>query len=100
MKSKTKLLLIGLMLVGLSGCAQYIWRHGQFNQAAWNRDSYECERDMRQSAYFGGGLAGAIAAGEFQERCLIAKGYWKEKVEERKPAAQEPPIAAIGNAVY
>ncbi len=39
---------------------------------------YECEKDMRQSGYFGGGLAGAIAANDFQERCLMSKGYSKK----------------------
>jgi hypothetical protein len=39
---------------------------------------------MRQSAYFGGGIAGPIAAGEFQERCLYARGYEKVLVEKSK----------------
>jgi hypothetical protein len=38
-------------------------------------DFYECERDARQSGYFGGGVAGALNMVEFQKRCLRAKGY-------------------------
>jgi hypothetical protein len=69
---------IALLLIG---CAQYRWTHPSFTEANWRRDTYECERDMRQSAYFGGGIVGQINATDFQERCLQARGYTKVKVE-------------------
>jgi len=69
-----------LLLIVVSGCTQYRWTHPSFTESAWRRDTYECERDMRQSAYFGGGIGGAIAAANFQERCLQARGYNKEAI--------------------
>jgi hypothetical protein len=87
MKSKTKLLLIGLMLVGLSGCVRYGWIHPNYlpgslqAEQALKRDGYECEKDMRQSGYFGGGIIGAMNAQEFGERCMQARGYSKVKID-------------------
>jgi len=63
--------LVFLALLSLTGCAQYQWVHpyylGGSTQAdqAWKKDSYECERDMRQSSYFGGGITGALSAQSF-----------------------------------
>jgi hypothetical protein len=83
MKSKTKLLLIGLMLVGLSGCAtgRYGWTHPAFVEQTYRVDSYECERDMRQSGYFGRGLVGEMNGYAFNARCMQARGYSWVKVE-------------------
>src|SRR5215510_6823562 len=80
---------ITIALLGLSGCAQYRWTHPSFTEANWRRDIYECERDMRQSAYFGGGIVGQINANDFQERCLQARGYSKVKVDKADLAAEE-----------
>jgi hypothetical protein len=75
---KNGIWLIGLLLV--SGCVQHRWTHPNFNEQSWKKDTYECERDMRQSAYFGGGILGSVRAQEFGERCLEARGYTKEQV--------------------
>jgi len=72
---------IGLAMFWLGGCTQYQWTHPNWSEATWNKDSYECERDMRQSAYFGGGLVGQANAQQFQERCLRARGYVKEAMK-------------------
>ena len=37
--------------------------------------SNECERDMRQGGYYGGGLVGILNAKEYQERGMVAHGY-------------------------
>jgi hypothetical protein len=74
MKGPTALFLFG---IAAAGCARTYWTKPGFNQADWNRDSYECERDMRQSGYYGSGLIGALNAQDFQEPCLVAKGYYK-----------------------
>ena len=66
-----------LLAITVAGCTRTYWTKPGFNQADWNRDSYECERDMRQSGYYGAGLVGVINAENFQERCLVAKGYHK-----------------------
>jgi hypothetical protein len=63
--------------LGLGGCAEYAWTKPGLTQADFNRDSYNCEKDMRQSGYFGGGLVGALNAQAFEERCMTAQGYSK-----------------------
>jgi hypothetical protein len=60
----------------LVGCAPVmIWDKPGATQSDYNRDSYECEKDARQSGYYGGGIAGSIAMREFFKRCMISKGY-------------------------
>jgi hypothetical protein len=77
------------------GCAQYVWKHPDHNdQARFNRDSYECERDMRQSAYFGTGLVGQLNAQEFQERCMVARGYYKEVRRDEPQRTSAPDYCA------
>ncbi len=64
----------------LTGCATVYWTKSGFNQADWDRDRYECERDMRQSGYYGNDLAAVLSGNTpegFFERCLQAKGYYK-----------------------
>ena len=72
-------LLVGLAAIAMSltGCTPtVIWQKPGASTVDFNRDSYECERDIRQSGYFGGGLTGLAAREEFGERCMIARG-WK-----------------------
>ena len=74
----------GLLIVAvagplLGGCAQTVWDKPGATQADFQRDSYDCERDMRQSGYFGGGIVGALNASGFESRCMMAKGYTPEK---------------------
>ena len=64
-----------LILLGLSGCAQTIWDKPGATQADFNRDSYACEKDTRQSGYFGGGLGGALRMKEFYGKCMVAHGW-------------------------
>src|SRR5688500_11356349 len=77
-----------LCFLPLMGCTSYIWRHPEHNdQARFQRDSYECERDMRQSAYYGGGIVGQINAQGFAERCMFARGYYQAS-REAQPQSQ------------
>jgi hypothetical protein len=75
-----------LLALTLAGCQAY-WTKPGFNQADWNRDKYECERDMRQSGYYGTGIIGAINAQDFFEECLVARGYYKTSAQ-----APSPPV--------
>jgi len=59
----------------LVGCAPMIWDKSDATQDDYNRDSYECEKDARQSGYYGGGIAGSIEMRNFFKRCMTAKGY-------------------------
>lgn len=72
-------LIVGLILLAavLAGCAKPTYRHPDYTPQLWSRDSYECERDMRQSGHFGGGIAAGIAMRNFYDRCLAARGWTK-----------------------
>lgn len=61
----------------LAGCGpRLVWyKPGGATQADFNRDTYECERDVRQGGYYGTGIAGALNAQGFGERCMFAKGW-------------------------
>jgi hypothetical protein len=62
-------------LLALAGCGPMIWDKPDAMQADYNRDSYACEKDARQSGYYGGGIAGSIEMREFFKRCTVSKGY-------------------------
>jgi hypothetical protein len=64
-------------LVMLYGCAQYDWTKESATEHDVKRDTNECEHDVRQSGYFGG----AITMQRHLDRCMIAKGWKKVKVE-------------------
>ena len=59
----------------LSGCGPMIWNKPGVTQAEYNKDSYECEKDARQSGYFGTGLVGALNMRDFFKTCMVARGY-------------------------
>lgn len=62
----------------LVGCASMTWNKPDVTQAEFNKDSYECQRDARQSGYYGSGIAGAINMREFLQMCMVSKGYTQE----------------------
>ena len=70
-------------ILALCGCAKTFWVKPGATQQDFARDSYECERDARQSGYFGTGIAGAINMQAFQERCMVARG-WSKQTEQRQ----------------
>jgi hypothetical protein len=73
------LLLIGLLV----GCAPTLWVKSGATEQDFNRDSYACERDARQSGYFGSGLVGEMNMRAFYERCMVAQGWRKQQQQER-----------------
>jgi hypothetical protein len=73
-----KMLILGLVVALLTGCASYAWYKPGITQQDFARDTYLCERDMRQSGYFGTGIAGAINQQNFFDRCMNANGYTKQ----------------------
>ena len=72
-----RILVMILSIALLSGCATVTWHKKGVSEQQKKKDLYVCEKDMRQSGYYGSGLAAAIAAGEFFERCMNAEGYEK-----------------------
>jgi hypothetical protein len=77
-KTMRRLAIIAVLLP-LAACAQYVWVKPGATQADFKRDAYNCEKDMRQSGYYGGGLAGALEAYGFEQRCMEAQGYTMQK---------------------
>ncbi|MCC6105614.1 hypothetical protein [Acetobacter sp.] len=64
-----------LMAPTLTGCAQKAWtKHGATTES-FNNDKYSCERDARQSGYFGGGIIGGLNMQDFYNRCMNSKGW-------------------------
>jgi hypothetical protein len=59
----------------LSGCASPTWDKPGATQQDFAQDSYACEKDMRQSGYYGGGIIGVINANGFEDRCMVAHGW-------------------------
>lgn len=69
---------IGLVIPALlcvASCAQTTWVKPGATQTDYQVDSYACEKDARQSGYFGGGLAGTINMNDFFSRCMVAHGW-------------------------
>lgn len=71
---KRTVILVGLALL-LSGCATAVWTKPGATQQDLAKDSYDCEKDMRQSGYYGTGIIGAMNADGFEDRCMVAHGW-------------------------
>jgi len=63
------------LIILLVGCATMIWDKPGLTQDGFNRDHYECEKDARQSGYYGGGWVGSMNMREFYKRCMVSRGY-------------------------
>jgi len=67
--------------LGLSACGpQMAWVKPGAAPQDFTTDSYLCEKDMRQSGDFGGGLGGLLEAGAFEGRCMNAHGWTQAPV--------------------
>ncbi len=58
-----------------AGCAPMMWDRPGATQADFNRDNYACERDARQSGYYGAGLTGTVNMQDFFRRRMEAQGH-------------------------
>ena len=68
---------LGLLVLGATGCASQQSHHWEKEGGGdFSADSYACERDTRQSGYFGGGLIGSANMLGFYNRCLTSKGWY------------------------
>lgn len=63
-----------LLLAGCASGPQHYQKQGGGTQLEFNRDIYDCEREMRQYS-FGWGLAASLDAGEFKAKCIAAHGW-------------------------
>ncbi len=77
----------------LTACAnqQRIWTKDGATEQDFRTDKYECEKDARQSGYFGGGLVGAANMSGFASRCMEARGWSLEE----QASTQESPTSDI-----
>ena len=90
----SKMLLLGaLTALLLVGCAPAAWEKDGVTQQEFAADSYECEKDARQSGYYGSGLVGALNMQAFNDRCMMAHGYSRSaavtQTYSRPPAVTE-----------
>ncbi len=104
-------IVVAILCCLLAGCASIVWTKPDFTEEEFRVDRYACERDMRQSGYYGTGLAGALNAQGFFDRCMESKGYYKARVEatdsfdqqrQRTPwrPTQTEPVSCPGNSVW
>jgi hypothetical protein len=96
---KSSIILVAPVLAALAGCTPTIWDKADATRADYNRESYECERDLRQSRT-GSGLLGALDAHGFYNRCMSAHGYYPQggTAIGLKPAAADPASSSSGIA--
>ncbi len=83
-------LLLAFSVLASASCARTVWTKAGLTEEEFRVDDYACERDMRQSGYFGAGWVGALHAQGFYERCMQAKGYRKVR-ESYSPAETYTP---------
>jgi len=72
---KNRMLCLMALAGLLAGCAGMTANKPGVTQAEFDRDSYECKRDVRQSGYTGSGIAGALQGRGFLQECMTARGY-------------------------
>ena len=65
-----------VFVISLVGCAKpMIWDKEGGTQREFNADNYDCQKDVRQSGYYGNGLIGTLNMKAFFQQCMVARGY-------------------------
>jgi hypothetical protein len=68
-----RLLALLVVFAAVPACHPMHWTKPGFSAGEFQRDTYECERDVRAgAASFGGNI---FAAQDFYNQCLAARGY-------------------------
>ena len=68
-----------IVVCALSGCAHVpIYHKDGATQQQFAEDKYNCEKDARQSGYFGGGFIGAANMRNFFAQCMNAHGWYEQ----------------------
>jgi hypothetical protein len=98
-----KMWLAGAVAATCAACAPTVWVRSGASQQDFVTDRYVCERDARQSGYFGGGIVGALNMQDFWRECMLAHG-WRPQAAPSTAAASpaptpDPPPSAFGAAV-
>jgi hypothetical protein len=74
-----RIIVAGLVALCLAGCAPTVWRKDGATAQDFNVDSYACEKDVRQSGYFGSGLSASLDMEAFYNKCMVAHGWTPQK---------------------
>jgi hypothetical protein len=74
-----RIALLILAAVSISSCARTVWDKAGASQQDYNVDSYACEKDARQSGYFGSGIIGGVNMQNFFNRCMVSKGWYQRR---------------------
>src|SRR5690348_4712905 len=64
-----KLVVLLALATLVASCAPKVWVKPGVSQQEFTMDRYNCEKDARQSGYFGTGLVGAINMSNFFDSC-------------------------------
>lgn len=72
MRSVIAIVLLGL---GVAGCATITYDKPGASAQDFKTDAYSCEKDARQSGYFGTGIIGSMNMQGFYKKCMEAHGY-------------------------
>lgn len=98
------ILLTTLAAAALSGCAERGWYKPGATQADFQRDTYTCEKDVRQSGYYGEGIPAQKEMMNFYGRCMGAAGWTsatREEFEKRKEGSSAaPPPNYVRKSAY
>ena len=87
--------LMGAVALCLAGCAPTrVWVKPGATQADFNTDEYSCEKDARQSGYFGTGFVGVANMQGFYSRCMVAHGW---HFQQTSATTTMPPAATISS---
>jgi len=70
-----RLIFVGVAVLSVAGCAHPVWVKPGATQQDYATDTYECERDARMSGYYGSGVVGLVNFEQFQDRCMVARGW-------------------------
>jgi hypothetical protein len=89
-KVRTLAAAVLLLAVVAVGCARIVWTKRALTKPTGAAIRTSASVTCGRAAYFGTGLVGAINAQEFQERCLVARGYYKVRVEPSPAPASSP----------
>lgn len=68
-------LLTLVLAVFITGCSSTkVWKKPEASTSDLRKDSYQCEKDARQSD-FGPGIVGGSLRQEFYDRCMESHGW-------------------------
>ncbi len=86
-----------IIAFGVSGCTQHVWVKANATQQDYNIDFYACEKDMRQSGYYGSGVIALAEMEGFFNRCMFARGWSLQEVRNTSNKTQTNSNNSVSN---